>query len=401
MSYRPLFAASLARSGGTMVCGMLSAHPRMMVASDPYLELFRSLRNALVNTAGATAGTDWSPTDPLDDYYYDDRRIARLDAVLNGSLDTPFDPAEWEAFLVRLTQRAALACAELVPGLPGIRARTYRGVFDRAIDLIAGARGAGDREWVGMKEVWTAEFLPLLLRSYADARAVIVLRDPRAMICSMLGVARTHPDQLAHVLSYARHWRKAVAVALALAQDPALAGRCYLLMYEKLMSHSRREAESLCRFLDVPFDPVMLEPSGYVNFATGAVWERNSAFGEQRPGMTPGGGERWQTVLDPRAVALIELVCGPDMRALGYTTAANRDADPLALEYLVATNDAYANWRTDFRDPERDYHHEISRRALLAEPPASPDPAAIRRSFLFPGVYADLTAAYRTGEVRA
>ena len=44
----PLFVTGTTRSGGTLLARALSAHKEIMVASDPYLEMFRSLRNAIV-----------------------------------------------------------------------------------------------------------------------------------------------------------------------------------------------------------------------------------------------------------------------------------------------------------------------------------------------------------------
>ena len=46
--YNPLFVANLPRSGSYLINMMLSANPAVEVASEPYLELFRSMRNAFI-----------------------------------------------------------------------------------------------------------------------------------------------------------------------------------------------------------------------------------------------------------------------------------------------------------------------------------------------------------------
>jgi hypothetical protein len=83
--YRPVFGTALARSGGGLYTGMLSAHRDIMLANCPYLLLFRSLRNAVIRSLGAPAvAAAVPPSAPFQDYYFTD---ARLDAYLIKALD--------------------------------------------------------------------------------------------------------------------------------------------------------------------------------------------------------------------------------------------------------------------------------------------------------------------------
>ncbi len=48
MAWSPVFATSLARSGSYLISMLLSSNKDIMLASEPHLVLFKSLRNAIV-----------------------------------------------------------------------------------------------------------------------------------------------------------------------------------------------------------------------------------------------------------------------------------------------------------------------------------------------------------------
>src|SRR5262245_33605179 len=109
---RLLFVTGPARSGSTLLAMMLSAHPEALVASDPCLPLFRSLRNDLVHHSGVPdLIRSFDDTSALRDFYFSDEQLAELDAILRGSLDIPVE--EWEALLGPLRARGGIMCPDL------------------------------------------------------------------------------------------------------------------------------------------------------------------------------------------------------------------------------------------------------------------------------------------------
>jgi hypothetical protein len=373
---------------------LLSAHREVMVASDPYLTLFRSLRSAIIRAQPPGSGLAFDPASPLQDYYFTDERVAIMDAIQRSGLDVPFDPEEWETFLERSIARGGVMAPDLAAHFEQLRGRDYREVFDHACRLVASVRGAADRRWVGFKDVWIIEFFGAIARTFPDARFVVVLRDPRAIIASMMAI--DDPAQVAHALSYARHWRKHVAFIEHYRQEPHIAHRLHVLSLEDLVTDPEGRVRGLCAFLDIAFDPGMLDSRNYFDYGKGAVWAGNSSFERTTSGFNRALTERWRQQLDPRIRKLTDVVCGPDMELAGYCPDADtRFDDPDVLDYLLDTNDVPVNWRSDLGDPQRDYGFELFRRALLARPQSAPPPAdqLVRRSFLFPEVYARLRAA--------
>jgi hypothetical protein len=365
----PLFLTGTARSGLTLVARTLSGTDYVELAIDALLPLFRSLRLAMLRAAGFPAADE-----PIQDYYFGDERIRRLDAVLAGSLDVPIDQEEWAALRVAVACRAADEAPDLVPHLETLEAATYGGLLGGLLELVVEVRGAAGARHVGFKDVWTIEFVPALARAYPESRFVVMQRDPRAIVASIVALGREDQTQLGHPLSYARHWRKQVALAHRYRADPLLADRVHVLGYERLVEDPERELGELCRFLGIPFAQAMLDTGG---------WPGNSSFGPN-VGIDTRPVERWRTELDPPLLKLVELVCGVEMQTLGYAPETAGGPDEEILTHLVESDAWPVSWRSDLGDPRRDYELELARRELLDR---AGEVGEVRRAFLFEDVH--------------
>lgn len=393
---RRLLVTGPARSGTTLVARMLGAHPGIEVAVDPLFPLFRSLRNALIRHADDPAVRALSePSAPLQDYYFTDARIRALDAIQAGELDVPLDETERVSLQERLATRAAIESPHLAERLGALQGATYRDLLDECFRIIAHEGGAAVDGWVGTKEVWVIEFFATLRRAYPDLRLIVVQRDPRAIVASNLGMARTDPSQVAHVLSFARHWRKQEAFVAHYRANPELGDSLLVLRYEHLLSDPQGTAETVCAFLDLSVDPAMMDPTAYRG-ADGGVWTANTSFELGGPGMRPELAERWRTSLTPTTVALVELVCGAEMEVAGYEpVSADGGAHP-GPDVLADILDADArewSWRSDLGDPQRDFDCELSRRVMIADTDMPLHAPKTRQTFLFPEALSCLRGA--------
>ncbi len=403
--YRPLFVTSTARSGAGLISMMLSAHNNVMVALDPFLEVFRSLRNAIVrHDAPVGARESFDQSAPLQDYYFTDERIKLMDTVQQGDLSIPFDGQEWDGFLERGRQRCALECPDLAQHFGDIRGETYKGMIENGLRVIAKTRNADKGKWVGFKDCWTVEFLRPLATAFPEARFIIIRRDPRAFLNSNLGGVKSDPLGVAETLSYLRHWRKYVAFSVHYQNDPLFADRLFDVTHEQVLREPEKKARELCEFLEIDYEPDMLDTNTYFDFATGTPWSGNSTFEKTTTGIDPHVAERWRTMLDARVGKMIEFTCGYDMRLMGDGPFNYFDGNggwPSAdiLEFIIESGQGSWNWRSDLGDPQQDYGFELFRRALLdmREPPR--DHMLVRRSFLFEEVYEKLrqVAATRSG----
>lgn len=392
--YTPLFITGIARGGTNLVGRMLNVHPDVAVAIDPYLPFFKFLRDAILKNYGKRAWHEYIPGMPLQDYYFTDERIITLDLIQNGSLDVPFEGTEQTMLREQLAARAGIECPDFVGSLGKIEAENYRALLTVLLNIIAHHRGGAASRVIGFKDLWIVEFFTLLARAFPDARFIVILRDPRAAAASMLGFKDKNPSQLCHTLSFVRHWRK-YAAFIHQYRSGFFADRFHVVLYEQLLENPERTVRELCSFLDLTFDERMLDMSNFYDTATGTVWKGNSTFDAVMTDFNRNAANRWRTRLDRRVAALIDLVCGPEMKLFGYVpdneVFSSEDLGDV-LEYLIENNAEPCSWRSDFQDPQQDFAFELFRRCLLDLPEPPRGTSLIRRSFLFESLYHELRA---------
>jgi len=380
MTYRPLFVFGLARSGTNLLARMLDRHPAVTVALDPFLPLFRSLRNALV-AAGATEAERqrFAPAAPFQDYYFDPDGPALLDLMLAAQADVPLDQAELVVLRRKAAERAALESPALGVRMVGLAGKDYGELLCSGLDIVASEK-PGVR-WAGSKEVWVLEFVPLLARVFPEARFFAVERDPRAVVASLLAMAEKDPAQAAHPPSYLRHWRKQVALTHQFGHDPLLAGRFRSIPFERLATQPEDEARRLCDDLDIGFHPEMLRLS-----ADG--WKGNSSFDHGGKDIYSGTVDRWRQVLPQRVVQAADYLCGPEMVLTPYRPATAPKAEE-ALAYLQEAGQQSGSWRSDSGDLLSDFGGEMVRHTLLRTI-VEPEESLVRRCFLFGNILGQL-----------
>jgi hypothetical protein len=372
-----LFATGIARGGTSLVGRMIDAHPACAVAIDAYLHVFRALRNSIV----LAREPDFDPARPMEDFHFDAAQRRRLDILLDGGIDVPFAGTDAADLRAAIRRRAGDESADLVPFADAIGGETPRALIDSAFAQIARARSAAELGVLGVKDLWIADLFPALARGYPDARFVLIFRDPRDVVASALGFLAIDPSQVGHVLSMLRHWRKNVALAGLYAAHPDLAGRFAALRYEDVVRDPEAKTRRLCALLGIPWHPATIAAAAFKDYNSGGVWRGNSTFDAAFESVSPAPVGRWRGKLPPAAAALVELVCGAEMRACGYALEAPAVPDSEILGFLRADGSRTVSWRSDHGTPETALALEKARRAALDGAAPAGDP---RTTFLFP-----------------
>lgn len=386
---RPLFLSGLARGGTNILARMLIAGGASRIAIHAFQPWFKSLRNAIVASRGTPEQiARFDPDAPFGDGYFDDTQIALQELVHRGSLDVPFEAAEWPALLERLQARAAHDAADLCDGLAGLGGATgYGAMMERILALVR--RGQEPAlSYAGLIDTWTIDLLPALARAYPEARFIVVIRDPRSVVASTLKFLDSAPDQVGHVLSIVRQWRKYVALSHAFKNDDLFSGRFMLVRYEDEVTNPEPFARGLCAFLELPYTPEMLAFARYEDQGRDRPWTGNSAFESAFTVIDPSPAQRWRESLDPDALAAIEYCCAVDMALCGYAPAhaAEQLGDARVRAFLVRDGERACAWRTDSGDAALELAREAGRRALMRQG-GQPDAAAVRRAFLSPAYF--------------
>lgn len=383
----PLFVFGVARSGTNLVAGMLNAHSRIKLALDPLLPFFRALRDEWVCYSNNQDLIKAFPSGvALQDYYFHDFGTDLLDLVWNGNLSTAVtEPKLIEA----ISQRASLESLELAEEFSTLRGAAYKDVLDNLLLKCAG-EDCESLKFVGTKEVWTTEFIPTLLRQYPKARAIIVRRDPRAVVASMTEMSRKDPSQSAHIISYLRHWRKDFAVAIELSEAEEFRSRVSIVKYEDIVSRPQYGIAKLCGFLRLPLEAEMQIPV----MGRGGQQYSNSSYGEFK-GISPSSLRRWPEVLDEATVATIEFICGPEMVASGYEISRqNLFAKDASIARVFREADANGgSWRCDTGAVSTQLHSELTR-LKMCDRLVSFCEDEVRKNFLFEKAYLKCIEAF-------
>jgi hypothetical protein len=192
-------------------------------------------------------------------------------------------------------------------GLWGIDAPDLRGldVADAVRALFAAYGAAHGKPRYADKTPHYVSRLPLLAERFPEARFVHVVRDGRDVALSLLEVP-WGPDD---VEGAALHWRRRVLEGRAAGLGPE---RYRELRYETLVADPEREVRALAAWLELPYDPAMLDPA-----RRPAAVPYPEHHGRLALAPTPGLRD-WRHQMSAVNAARFHAVAGDALAELGY-----------------------------------------------------------------------------------
>ena len=227
-------------------------------------------------------------------------------------LHTGRDVVEAEGFLKELASHPRFRTWELP--VERVRAELPDGAnlpYGKAVAAAyrAYAKAHGKSRW-GDKTPRYVEHIPLLARLFPEARFVHLVRDGRNVALSYADV----PFGPKTVGKAARLWSRRVEAGLR--DGRALGPERYTeVRYERLVTEPEAQVKELCDFLDLNFDPGMLE---YSERARNAILSRASAFNVHVTERPNPNVRSWEESMPPGLVEIFEAVAGDILSALGY-----------------------------------------------------------------------------------
>lgn len=281
----PIFILGANRSGTTLLRLILNAHSRIAIPDE--VGYFEKIHPHLTPSWRAPGFSDAAyrhfVSDALDRYFVD----------LTG------------------TDRDALEARILAAG-----PRDYRQPYKMALE--AWARAQGKPRW-GEKTPANLFYVDVLADMFPTARFIYLARDPRAGVRSMQHTAFFPDDVILNALSRRKHAEEAFRLLPEHVPD----AQWTTVRYEDLVADPEPVARALCRFLDEPYEPAMLafhrDADRYLNDE--AARSYNAAA--TRP-ITTEKLEQWKTDLADDDIALVELICQPEMERFDYAPTARR-----------------------------------------------------------------------------
>ena len=172
------------------------------------------------------------------------------------------------------------------------------------------AASRGKTRW-GDKTPRYVRHIPGLAALLPEAHFVHIIRDGRDVALSWLG-ASFGPTSITEA---AERWRKDVRAG-RLAGRKRAADRYMEVRYENLVSRPKRVLRRICEFVDLPFDPGMLD---YMATAEQVIEGTFAPQTHQRLRLPPTPGLRdWRQEMDEADVHAFRTVAGNLLVKLGY-----------------------------------------------------------------------------------
>jgi hypothetical protein len=276
---RPIFVVGVPRSGTSLVSALLSAHPRIAIAPETHY------LNRMVPMFGRGIETGRDPSEDRVLRFWQDVRATSRFSYLGVDAD-----AVWSSARARG---------------PGI----LRNLFAALLQAYSAA--AGKPRW-GEKTPGHDAFVPRLLEWFPDARVLYLLRDPRAVIHSLLGTpwGSRLPEDL-----HALRWAERIRMMEAWASDP----RVRVVRYETLVTDPQGELHASCAHVGEEFDAAMLSARsvGSSPVERFGGWSRANLEAALAP-VTADRMDRWRAELPRTTLRAIEHYAGPEMERHGY-----------------------------------------------------------------------------------
>ena len=152
--------------------------------------------------------------------------------------------------------------------------------------------------------------LPLVFKAYPQAQVLMMLRDPRAILASLVKT----PWNQETTEESARRWMEYIRIMQNWGSDP----RVRIIRFEELVADTGRILQDVCRWLGEEYTPAMLDRS---HLSHRLKTKKGWGLEHRRKALEPinaAGIGKWKEQLSPKQIKVTEHVCAPLMRQLGY-----------------------------------------------------------------------------------
>lgn len=372
---RFLLIVGIARGGTTFTQEVFNSHEEIALSSDAFLPIFRLARDIALRES-----KDFIRLGGSDAAIYDGYSDPAMPQLLRRVRDLDFEKL-WlpdgvrESFRTVLERRMSLGASTLIPEMR----RNFGGgscadFLRAALRAVRTGMDAEQARWVGFKELWIVDFIPPLLRLFPKMQVVVVVRDPRAVLASSLRMGERDESTRSDPISVLRQWRKIVSYARWFEVE-GFGDQIHYLKYEELVQFPERVLSPI---------ELILEVKGIWSVAKDKQLAGNSSFEGGETGADLRAVDRWRRQLALEMGVLVSLMCGPEMRALGYEFTERK---LLPIGELISYYDRWVRgksfaWIGRGDDLGREFGYEYLRESIARE--STPQFSATMRDRFFP-----------------
>lgn len=370
-----VFVSGMLRSGTSLAQTLLTNHPDVLIAYQPFHQLYVEVKQLFLDEHGIEAPV------PLDDGAPGNQE--RRDRFLSWLASRRFSVDETRRLVDVATRGKGGGLADMPP--PRVEAGLAFAELHRAMHTgMARWLGREDARIVGSKEILCEEYVPALLAS--GTRCVLIVRDPRAVIASANnGRYRDMVGDRYPLMMLIRLWRKTAAYWLRYRHHPAVRS----IRYEDLIASPEAVLDDLAGWLGVePFPPDIARRP--LQDHAGNPWHGNSSFGD-KPAVDPNSRETWRSLIAEDELRFISACTRHELEAIGYPVPPDltgRDVTGFS-ETSAGVRPSYLAWHA----LDEDVRAREAARLMLSPGDASPEQLASH--FLFPDNFGPTSGSAR------
>ena len=282
------------RSGTTFIAKTLNSHKNFTISSDAFFSVFKFLRNDFLNIKNYH--------EPFDDYLNSEKKIKDFHKLQKMNIKKIIFGKNYKKLKEIIHKDITNFSPELKDKInldkkKGTYSSLFRKIFEELFKI-------NKNKYIGIKEVWLNEFIPILNNYDKNFKYILIIRDPRAVIASNFASNEVYP-----IIFLIKQWKK--IVNLSLFYRNKYPKKVHIIFYENLVSKPKFELRQLSKFLGV-------------NVATSLQkdppdnWVQNSSYKITEKKFNKSSLKKWKEVLKKNEILFIEKYCYLEMMHLKY-----------------------------------------------------------------------------------
>jgi hypothetical protein len=273
MSDSPIFVVGRPRSGTTLMASLLDAHPRISIIPIE-TELFLKISSFPARNLTKKHIDEFCYQFESSEEY---QKLEIPDELYRSAIDRKSIKATVKNLIILIGQKDA--------------ARRNK------------------QRW-GEKTPLHYHCLHRIFEAFPRARVIIMVRDPRGMLASLLKA----PWNIETPEKSARSWNDLADVVRRHEKNPLVLP----IHYEKLVMDPVSILQNVCQWAGEDYSPAMLERANMTE-----RYQKDRGWGLQHrlktlEKVSPASIDKWKTELDLNHTRLIEHLCGKNMERMGY-----------------------------------------------------------------------------------
>jgi len=188
----------------------------------------------------------------------------------------------------------------------------YSSVYDSIMGVLIKQYKKSATSWGEKTNVCWGK-IPSFISMFPEGKVIHVIRDPRDVMCSYremtyepgysyLDSAFCSLGALQKAQEYTRTFNR---------------NNYYILKYEDFLKNPQKGTKTLCEFLNIDFEPKMLEVNKFTD-KSGKWWNGDSSFQKKMTAISTKPIDRWKKSANDMEIFFVEMINRDAMRSFGY-----------------------------------------------------------------------------------